>query len=603
MATAEQLNQAIGLIQNHQHADAEALLTPLLNQSAADADVWQLIALARKGQLDLTGAEIAFKQSIDLHAAPAVVTNLGNLYRQMGREEDALACYNRALEAAASHLPARINKGRALLALSRLEEATTLYTGILEELPEHTNARIGLAQSLQRSGQHRAATLHFEKVLAQDPENAAALNGLGVIQKVSGHPGEACRTLKQAAASAPTAPEVRSNLASALALSGEESEAISAYREALRLDPLNPELHDWFNGYLSTLAHRDYLRSYAEVLDQHPSAGSLAIAYARKLLLVEQGDNALQVLAAVPIDAEQTRAYLACERSHILREMGEFDEAVSAAREAHHLLPALPRNILELATAIMAAGTDYEEAVTYLQPLTSSATCGQDIWATYTTALRYAGRRDEYDQLVDYEKYVGMRHIETPKGYGNLTTFLQALRDHMKALHITRHHPVGQSLQHGTQTLDDLFSRDEPIIDGLKMVLTNAIQSFTQGLPSSVEHPVSNRYTGEITFSDSWSVLLRKMGFHKNHYHSHGWLSSAFYLTVPDVVSAGGKEGWIKFGEPGFRAREPLSPEHWLQPEEGALAIFPSYLWHGTEALQSDVERMTVGFDVLPAPA
>ena len=84
------------------------------------------------------------------------------------------------------------------------------------------------------------------------------------------------------------------------------------------------------------------------------------------------------------------------------------------------------------------------------------------------------------------------------------------------------------------------------------------------------------------------------MGFHKNHYHSHGWLSSAFYLTVPDVVNAGGKEGWIKFGEPGFRAREPLSPEHWLQPEEGALAIFPSYLWHGTEALQSDVERMTV---------
>lgn len=67
------------------------------------------------------------------------------------------------------------------------------------------------------------------------------------------------------------------------------------------------------------------------------------------------------------------------------------------------------------------------------------------------------------------------------------------------------------------------------------------------------------------------------------------------------MVSAGGKEGWIKFGEPGFRARKPLGPKHWMLPEEGALAIFPSYLWHGTEALQSDVERMTVGFDVLPA--
>ena len=603
MATAEQLNQAIGLIQSNQHADAEALLTPLLNQSATDADVWQLIALARKGQLDLAGAEAAFKQSIDLHAAPAVVTNLGNLYRQMGREEAALECYDRALEVAPTHLPARVNKGRSLLALSKLEEATTLYTDILEELPEHTNARIGLAQSLQRSGQTRAAALHFEKVLAHESENAAALNGLGVIQKISGRPGEACRTLKRAATSAPTAPEVRINLASALALSGEEAEAIGAYREALQLDPLNPELHDWFNGYLSTLAHPEYLHSYAEALDQHPGAGPLAIAYARKLLLGQQGERALQVLAAVPMDDKQTRAYLACERSHILREVGEFDEAVSVAREAHRLLPDLARNTVELATAIMAAGADYEEAISCLQPLTSSETCGQDIWATYATALRYAEHRDEYDQLVDYEQYVGMRHVEAPEGYDDLSAFLQELRDHLKALHITRHHPVGQSLQHGTQTLDDLFSRDEPVINALKVALTKAIHAFSQGLPPSEGHPLTRRRTGRIAFSDSWSVLLRNKGFHKNHFHSHGWLSSAFYLTVPDVVSAGGKEGWIKFGEPGFRAREPLGPEYWLQPEESALAIFPSYLWHGTEALQSDVERMTVGFDVLPAPA
>ena len=49
MATAEQLNQAIGLIQGNQYSDAEALLTPLLNQLAADADARQLVALARNG--------------------------------------------------------------------------------------------------------------------------------------------------------------------------------------------------------------------------------------------------------------------------------------------------------------------------------------------------------------------------------------------------------------------------------------------------------------------------------------------------------------------------------------------------------------------------
>ena len=112
-----------------------------------------------------------------------------------------MTCYNRAIETVPSHLPARVNTGRTLLALSRLEEATTLHTNIRKELPKHTNARIGLAQSLQRSGQTRGATLHFEKALAHEPENAAALNGLGVIQKVSGRPEEASRTLKRAVAS------------------------------------------------------------------------------------------------------------------------------------------------------------------------------------------------------------------------------------------------------------------------------------------------------------------------------------------------------------------------------------------------------------------
>ena len=49
MATLEQLNQAIGLIQGNQYSDAEALLTPLLNQSATDTDARQLIAMARNG--------------------------------------------------------------------------------------------------------------------------------------------------------------------------------------------------------------------------------------------------------------------------------------------------------------------------------------------------------------------------------------------------------------------------------------------------------------------------------------------------------------------------------------------------------------------------
>ena len=75
------------------------------------------------------------------------------------------------------------------------------------------------------------------------------------------------------------------------------------------------------------------------------------------------------------------------------------------------------------------------------------------------------------------------------------------------------------------------------------------------------------------------------------------------------MVSAGGKEGWIKFGGQGFRAKESFDPDYWLLAtgywllaEESALAIFPSYLRHGTESLLSDIKRMTLDIDALPSP-
>ncbi len=50
-----------------------------------------------------------------------------------------------------------------------------------------------------------------------------------------------------------------------------------------------------------------------------------------------------------------------------------------------------------------------------------------------------------------------------------------ATAEQLKALHIMHHQPVGQSLQHGTQTFDDLFSREKLVTYALKGRLTHPI--------------------------------------------------------------------------------------------------------------------------------
>ena len=84
-----------------------------------------------------------------------------------------------------------------------------------------------------------------------------------------------------------------------------------------------------------------------------------------------------------------------------------------------------------------------------------------------------------------------------------------------------------------------------------------------------------------------------------NHLHPEGWISSAYYVSLPAAAKSGEtQEGWIKFGEP----RWPLphcGVEKIIQPKEGRLVLFPSYMWHGTIPF-SEGERMTAPFDVVP---
>jgi hypothetical protein len=40
--------------------------------------------------------------------------------------------------------------------------------------------------------------------------------------------------------------------------------------------------------------------------------------------------------------------------------------------------------------------------------------------------------------------------------------------------------------------------------------------------------------------------------------------------------------------------------EAYVTPTIGQLALFPSYLWHGTVPFTDEAERLTVAFDIVP---
>ena len=101
--------------------------------------------------------------------------------------------------------------------------------------------------------------------------------------------------------------------------------------------------------------------------------------------------------------------------------------------------------------------------------------------------------------------------------------------------------------------------------------------------------------------AESLELWLRDQGFHVNHIHPEGWISSCYYVAVPDAVKdEAARRGWIKFGEPALDLPLKDPVRRAIQPAPGRLVLFPSYLWHGTIPFRGATARTTIAFDLVP---
>lgn len=204
-----------------------------------------------------------------------------------------------------------------------------------------------------------------------------------------------------------------------------------------------------------------------------------------------------------------------------------------------------------------------------------------------------------YDVLYDYGGFVRSAPIEAPKGWKSLDAYLADLAQALHGLHTLSAHPFDQSVRGGAQV--SLLGSADPAVAALPQALEAPIRAYVDALGKG-EGPLRKRNTGAWTFKGMWSVKLASAGFHTNHIHNDGWLSSACYIELPDLPAEDAeKAGWLKLGEPGFTTKPPLGPEQFVRPEPGSLILFPSYMWHGTVPFQSKTPRLSVAFDLVPA--
>ena len=181
------------------------------------------------------------------------------------------------------------------------------------------------------------------------------------------------------------------------------------------------------------------------------------------------------------------------------------------------------------------------------------------------------------------------------------TEINEALTRALESLNRTRVHPLNQTLRGGTQTYGRLFERNIKEVQELRRSIEHCIRRYIEDLPDDPDHPFLGRKRERFHFSASWSCRLERHGFHTNHIHPDGWISSSYYVSLPDAVDEGdARAGWLKFGETNLDLGALERIDKVVKPEEGLLVLFPSYVFHGTIPFSSDEVRTTVAFDIVP---
>jgi hypothetical protein len=160
--------------------------------------------------------------------------------------------------------------------------------------------------------------------------------------------------------------------------------------------------------------------------------------------------------------------------------------------------------------------------------------------------------------------------------------------------------PLRQSLRNGTQTSGNLLGRNIDVLNQTRAAIITALATYLDALPKNDRHPFLARRSEAIRFAGSWSVLLKDGGKHVNHFHQEGWISSAYYISLPTKSASDPTAGCLQFGQPSDEYGVTLAPRKVIEPVAGELVLFPSYIWHGTAPFHGRDSRLTIAFDAVP---
>lgn len=488
---------------------------------------------------------------------------------------------------------------------------------------DSTSVEFGDLLARYEAGERETLLPRLDRIVDKDSGDPRLWHLHGLVLRDLDRREKALPSLRKAAGMAPGSAKIAYALAQTLLEAGLPS--VEAFGRALKLDPADEDvICGLASAFVADGEPQTALQGLERIVYRSPhwTRGHILLSRLRWVQGDREGftrsfDEALQHLPeAIDLRREQLIALTHAER---------FDEVLKAVASGRAALG--EQLVFSVNEAIAYAETgDIETAERLFAPFVElddpsvqlrrvrmylrwrrpdAASRLLEHWLQTETAFLFWPYASLTWRQVDEQRWRWLEADESLVGVYDISDRLppiDQLATMLRKLHTLGGQPLEQSLRGGTQTDGNLFTHIDPLIVQLREAIRATVAEHVAKFPPpDPSHPLLAPARDSIKFSGAWSVRLHSKGFHANHVHPAGWISSALYIVLPEGI---GKDdaGILTLGE----ARTPnfpvdLPPFRTVEPKPGRLVLFPSYMWHGTRPF-GEGERLTVAFDVQKQP-
>ncbi len=480
------------------------------------------------------------------------------------------------------------------------------------------------AISALQAGKPSEAESYCRKILTHVPGQPNVLQILGLARFEQKDYAGAAKHLEAALVSLPDAPDIHLQLGNAIAERRQYTRALTLFDRALKLKPAYPEACFNKGRILEKVGRLEDARVALEAsLDIRPGYLSAILNLSAVLKQLGRVDEAID-LCKETLASHPDHPGMHNNLGNLLADKGDTQGAEAAYQKAAELDPGFAQARSNLGVMLFEQAR-YADALSNFQAVDTGYARGKVVeclahlgqWQDCESFIARIARKEPRNLLVAATS----AYLAKARGSADPFTFCPQPFDFVSVYpdlgeesgagdliasvkqEILRRETIWEprtsSTKGGYQTADTLFDRPDGPLERLERVIRSRIDDYLANHAGSdclliAQWPAKYRLRG-------WFVRLVKGGHQASHIHPDGWLSGVTYLDVPgdERPPAGGIEfGLYCESYPLLESGEGPKKQH--APRIGDLVLFPSSLYHRTIPFDSERERLSIAFDVVP---